>query len=52
MALQNNWKWCSQYQGLYFAGFGLGSCPAGGTHSDPATSGTGDYSLNHSDALR
>ena len=46
--LQSDWRWCDKCQGLFFGG-GLGDsdCPAGGTHADPAQSGSGDYSLPH-----
>src|SRR5262249_43102376 len=29
---QNNWRWCSRCQGLAFAGYSAGACPAGGGH--------------------
>jgi hypothetical protein len=41
---QNNWKWCSKCQGLAYAGFGAGPCPAKGVHDH---SGSGDYGLLH-----
>jgi len=48
MAAQDNWRWCSKCQGLFFApGSSLGVCPAGGQHQDPGASGSGDYSLNY-----
>ncbi len=40
--MQNNWRWCSKCQGLFFAGSNRGVCPAGGTHT---LSGSGNYSL-------
>jgi hypothetical protein len=29
---QNNWRWCGKCQGLNYAGFTAGPCPAGGVH--------------------
>lgn len=41
---QDNWRWCSKCQGLFFGGHQAASrCPAGGTH-DPT--GSGNYILN------
>ena len=39
---QNNWRWCSRCQGMFFAGNSLGRCQAGGMHS---SAGSGDYTL-------
>jgi hypothetical protein len=39
---QNNWRWCNKCQGLAYAGFGAGVCPAGAGHDH---AGSGDYSL-------
>ena len=47
-ATQDNWRWCNKCQGLFFAGTGLGSCPAGGAH---VKSGTGNYALMHDSKL-
>ncbi|MEW6364656.1 MAG: carboxypeptidase-like regulatory domain-containing protein [Acidobacteriota bacterium] len=44
---QAGWRWCSKCDGLHFITNGLGSCPAGGTHS---TSGSGTYVLVNNDA--
>ena len=41
---QNNWRWCGKCQGLAYAGFGPGPCPATGVHDH---SGSGDYGLLH-----
>jgi len=41
---QPNWRWCHKCQGLFFAGNGAGSCPAGGGHGQ---SGSGNYRLLH-----
>ncbi|MGY1727821.1 hypothetical protein ACI79J_12705 [Geodermatophilus sp. SYSU D01062] len=45
---QSDWRWCNKCQGLFFGG-GLATsrCPAGGSHADPAQSGSGNYSLPH-----
>jgi hypothetical protein len=45
---QADWRWCNKCQSLFFGG-GVASsrCPAGGTHADPAQSGSGNYSLPH-----
>jgi len=53
---QADWRWCNKCQGLFFGG-GLASsrCPAGGPHSSPLQSGSGDYSLPYNvpaDSLR
>jgi hypothetical protein len=47
-ATQDNWRWCSKCQGLFFAGANLGSCPAGSSH---ANSGSGNYALMHNSKL-
>ena len=48
LPLQSNWRWCNKCQGLFFGGDQAESnCPAGGTHADPAQSGSGNYSLPH-----
>ena len=44
---QEDWRWCSKCQGLYFGGAAIagtvgGSCPAGGAHSD---AGSANYIL-------
>jgi hypothetical protein len=40
---QSNWRWCSNCQGLFFAGNPtLGVCPAGGAHTD---AGSDNYVL-------
>ena len=40
---QDNWRWCSKCQGLFFAGSPTkGVCPAGGQHS---LEGSGNYRL-------
>ncbi len=44
---QENWRWCSQCQGLAFAGGGSGACPAGGVHDH---SSSGHYRLFHNAA--
>jgi hypothetical protein len=45
---QSDWRWCSKCQGLFFGdGQAASSCPAGGTHSPQAQSGSGNYSLPH-----
>ena len=41
---QDKWRWCSKCQGLAYAGFGLGRCPAGGMHNH---SGSWNYTLMH-----
>ena len=51
LPLQSNWRWCNKCQGLFFGGDQAESnCPAGGTHADPAQSGSGNYSLPHNAA--
>jgi hypothetical protein len=48
LLLQSNWRWCDKCQGLFFGGGQAESnCPGGGTHADPAQSGSGNYSLPH-----
>ena len=44
---QPGWRWCAKCQGMFFAGFTLGVCPAGGTHADPTKSGSLLYVLPH-----
>jgi hypothetical protein len=39
---QENWRWCSKCQGLFFASNDLGACPAGSSHSQ---AGSGNYML-------
>jgi hypothetical protein len=39
---QNKWRWCNRCQGLAYAGFGPGPCPAGGLHLQTSSL---DYSL-------
>ena len=41
-ARQDNWRWCSKCQGLFFAGMSGGVCPAGEAHDG---AGSGDYVL-------
>jgi hypothetical protein len=31
---QNNWRWCNKCQGMHYAGFNSGLCPAFGTHNN------------------
>src|SRR5207249_4664594 len=31
---QQGWLWCRKCQGLHYAGFGAGVCPAGGGHNN------------------
>jgi len=41
---QNQWRWCSACEVLFFAGGGtLGRCPAGGSHT---SDGSGDYIMH------
>lgn len=47
-ATQDNWRWCEKCQGLFFAGIGLGVCPAGGAH---VKTGSGNYALMHDSKL-
>ena len=43
---QNNWRWCSKCQGLFFAGNGtMGFCPVGGEHVP--ISGGNSYNMTH-----
>lgn len=45
---QNDWRWCNKCQGLFFGPQAAASrCPAGNTHTPPAQSGSGNYSLMH-----
>ena len=44
-SLQGNWHWCQKCWGLWFAGNGLGRCPAGGGHQPPG--GGLDYEILH-----
>ena len=39
---QADWRWCSKCQGLAFAGYSPGVCPAGGGHN---AAGSYDYNL-------
>jgi hypothetical protein len=49
--MQSGWRWCDKCQGLFFGeGLAGSQCPAGGTHMDPAQSGSGNYSLPHQSA--
>jgi hypothetical protein len=42
---QSGWRWCSQCQGLFFAGGStLGTCPSGGPH---VAEGSGAYVVKH-----
>lgn len=42
---QDNWRWCSKCQGLWFGGQGNnGKCPAGGSH---VKKGSGNYAIAH-----
>jgi hypothetical protein len=43
--LQDNWHWCQKCWGLWFAGNGVGVCPAGGGHLKPGAAL--DYELLH-----
>ena len=45
---QDNWKWCSKCQVLAYAGFGNGTCPAGGQHDH---GGSFNYVLHHDTQL-
>jgi hypothetical protein len=43
---QDNWRWCDQCQGLWFAGNPTSACPAlRSTHGPHSTYGSGDYWL-------
>jgi hypothetical protein len=45
---QSQWRWCGKCQGLFWGPQSETSvCPAGGTHTHPAISGSGNYSLPH-----
>ena len=45
---QTDWRWCSKCQSLFYGGgVAASSCPAGGTHSSLANSGSADYALRH-----
>ncbi|MEU7581083.1 matrixin family metalloprotease [Streptomyces sp. NPDC041068] len=45
---QSDWRWCNKCQGLFFGPQAAASrCPAGSTHTPPAQSGSGNYSLMH-----
>jgi hypothetical protein len=45
---QSEWRWCDKCQGLFFGpAFADSRCPEGGTHTPPAQSGSGIYSLPH-----
>ncbi len=41
---QDNWRWCSKCQGLFFAGNPGSKCPAGGSHTK---TGSGNYDIVH-----
>jgi hypothetical protein len=46
---QDDWQWCSQCQGLWYAGNGTGgACPGASTPGGPhvVTAGSPDYSLS------
>ena len=48
--MQDNWRWCPQCQGLFFAGNSRGSCPNGGLLGGPHSfAGSGNYSLHHNE---
>lgn len=48
---QPEWRWCNKCQGLFYGpSVGDSNCPAGGTHTPPAQSGSGNYSLPHKPA--
>ncbi|MEQ1546062.1 hypothetical protein [Methyloglobulus sp.] len=45
---QDQWRWCNKCQGLFFGPQSEASvCPAGGTHTHPAISRSGNYGLPH-----
>jgi hypothetical protein len=45
---QSDWRWCDKCQGMFFGpGTAASRCPAGDTHTPPAQSHSGDYSLPH-----
>jgi hypothetical protein len=44
---QQNWRWCSKCQGMSYAGFGSGVCPAGGGHNHSISL---NYGLFHNGA--
>lgn len=45
---QDNWRWCSRCEGLFFGGGQPNSrCPEGGQHAAVSVSGSGDYVLQH-----
>lgn len=44
--LQNDWRWCSKCQGLFYGPYiGTSRCPAGDAHAAPAQSGSASYAL-------
>ncbi|WP_342380122.1 M57 family metalloprotease [Myxococcus stipitatus] len=43
--VQDNWRWCSKCQGLFYGGNPGSRCPAGGAHLN---SGSGNYYIAHS----
>lgn len=46
--VQADWRWCNKCQGLFYGPNAASSrCPAGGTHTPPSASGSGDYHLAH-----
>jgi len=42
---QDNWRWCSKCQNLFFGGIAASTCAAGGAHSPPGQSGSANYCL-------
>lgn len=42
MSVQDNWRWCRNCEGLFFAGNSLGECPRGGEH---VLEGSGNYAI-------
>ena len=47
-AQQTEWRWCSTCQGLFFGPHATSSmCPAGGTHTPPGMSHSGNYVLSY-----
>src|SRR5689334_10562875 len=47
MSTQDNWRRCNRCMGLGFAGYGAGSCPAGGQHDYHVIFTNLHYQLNY-----